>query len=243
MRIEQAKCQAAHGMLMRGRVVKAILSATVLAASLLISACATPGEWEDPQERMNRVQAEQEKRRDEAAKLYSRGAGALSEDKLPEAKRYLLQALELNAYHGAAHNDLGVVYFKEGNFYEAASEFDVASRHLLGRYRPFYNLGMVLEEAGQLRQAADAYQNALKIAPEELAVMENLARTYVKLNSNHRETIELLAKSLLREQDPDWQRWLRLQLFRLRGDPEVPPHGEPAELSELGEEYLQTDPQ
>ena len=94
---------------------------------------------------------------------------------------------------------------------------DAAGRQLPEGYEPYYNLGMVMEGAGQLRKAAEAYENALRRAPEELSVMENLARTYVKLGSNRAEAIKLLEAALLREQRPDWQRWIRLHLLKLKG--------------------------
>jgi tetratricopeptide (TPR) repeat protein len=170
---------------------------------------------------------EHAKKLQEAEEAYRQGTKALARKDLLQANRHLTRAIQLNPYHGPAHNDLGVVHFLEGRLYEAALEFDAAGRQFPERYEPFYNLGMVLEKGAQFRKAAEAYENALKRAPEELSVMENLARMYVELGSNQAEAIKLLEGALLREQRPDWQRWIRLHLLKLRGEEDKATEEEP----------------
>lgn len=182
-----------------------------------VAGCVSTGDKETAQKRMERLQREREEKARQAEKAYKKGKEVLNSGELADAREHFLKALNLNPHHGAAHNDLGVVYFKEGDFYDAAVQFDAACRYLAGCCEPFYNLGLVLEKAGKLEEAAESYRGALKVAPNQLEVMESLARTYVKLDTNHKETIKLLEGALLKEKRPDWQRWIRLQLLRLKG--------------------------
>jgi len=45
-----------------------------------------------------------------------------------EAERLLREALGADLFFGPAHNNLGVLYLKEGKLYEAAGEFEWAHR-------------------------------------------------------------------------------------------------------------------
>jgi len=217
-------------LLLRARLCQALrvsLCFAMCAVFANTTGCRIFSATDNPTSAVAKLAEEHAKKLREAEEAYRQGTKALARKDLPQAKKHLTRALQLNPYHGAAHNDLGVVHFLEGRLYEAALEFDAAGRQLPERYESFYNLGMVMEEGAQLRKAAEAYENALKRAPEELSVMENLARTYVELGSNQAEAIKLLEGALLREQRPEWQRWVRLHLLKLKGQAEAP-----GELSE-----------
>jgi Flp pilus assembly protein TadD len=67
------------------------------------------------------------------------------------------------------------------------------------------------------------YQDALKLSPGQLEVMENLARCYVRTNSNRDEAKDLIDRSLLTEQRPQWRQWLSAQSLRLARRKRVSP--------------------
>jgi len=207
-----------QGAVVPGRTAIVVLGAFVSFVLVVAAGCAGTGSTrEDPQKKIARVEREHRQRQQKAQKTYLEGVRALDKGDLSQARTHFTRAIALDPCHGAAHNDLGVVYYKQGRLYDAAVEFDDAAKNTVDRHEPFYNLGTVFEDAGQLRKAAEAYQNALRIAPGEVWVMENLARTYVKLNTNHQESTQLLEDLLLKEEREDWRHWIKTQLYRLRG--------------------------
>jgi tetratricopeptide (TPR) repeat protein len=204
--------------------VLALILQTAIATGLLAATagCVYPARVRDSMQVVSDLLLDQQERRERAQGQYNMGLSALREGRRDDAQQCFMHALELDPYHGAAHNDLGVVHFEAGDLYEAAVQFDAASKYLPKRHEPLYNMGLVLEEGGQLRQAADAYSHALRLAPDDLAVMEALARTWVKLDHDYRETVGLLRECLTRERSPEWQRWITLQLCRLAPREELP---------------------
>lgn len=59
---------------------------------------------------------------------------------IAKAERLFRSALAADPYCGPAHNDLGVVYLKGGQLYEAAAEFDWARKLMPGHPDPRLNL-------------------------------------------------------------------------------------------------------
>lgn len=164
-------------------------------------------------EQMSRTHEAKARQADET---YARAAAALARGDAIEAEGLLQSAVTLNPYHGGAHNDLGLIFFRRGNLHEAALHFDAAAKTLVSRAEPYYNLGMVWESAGRYRDAVDAYQSALKFAPGDLATTENLARVYIRMNAQPHETVRLLEMALGRETRQPWRDWMTIQLNRLR---------------------------
>jgi len=206
-----------HSLLRGSRCPWVTLCALCLAGFLVMSGCAGAAHAENPTESLERAQQEHRARLADADSAYRMGVTALSAGELERAERRFQEATELNPYHGAAHNDLGVVHFRRGDLYQAAVAFDTAAKNLVDRHEPFFNLGMVLEKGGLLREAMEAYRNALRLAPEDLPTIRALVRTRAKLGEGGAQTARLIERALLQEQNPQWRRWLRLQRLRLRG--------------------------
>jgi Flp pilus assembly protein TadD len=73
-----------------------------------------------------------------ARELTEKAAEIVTSD--PEkAERLLREALTADVYHGPAHNNLGVVYLKQGELYEAAHEFEWARKLMPGHPDPRMN--------------------------------------------------------------------------------------------------------
>lgn len=77
------------------------------------------------------------------------------------------------------------------------------------------NLGLVYERAGLCRKAAQAYESALKKDPDQVEVLENLARCYITVRSEPERTLKLLERAMQLEMRVEWLRWLEAQLERL----------------------------
>jgi Tfp pilus assembly protein PilF len=149
----------------------------------------------------------------------ARGLEFLRHDKLDAAEAALREAIEADLMAGPAHNNLGVVYFRQRKLYQAAWEFQYAAKLLPGKAEPRNNLGMVFEAAGKLDEAAKWYEDAHKLEPEAVQVIGNLARLYVRTQRKDEKTRQLLGEVVLRDERPDWAAWARDQLSRLPSPP------------------------
>jgi Flp pilus assembly protein TadD len=93
-----------------------------------------------------------------------------------EAEAILREALAADLYHGPAHNNLGVVYLRQGRLYEAANEFEWARKLMPGNPDPRFNLALTLERAGRTGEALAMYGTALEVEEGHLPSMQALAR-------------------------------------------------------------------
>jgi cytochrome c-type biogenesis protein CcmH/NrfG len=157
--------------------------------------------------------------RDHAARnsttFYQQGADADAQGK-PDAARDLFQrAVAADEDNAVAWMALGGVEFRLENYFEAAEAFHHAARLAPTRYEPHFNLGTVLEAVGRYSDATKAYDVALSLAPDEPAVIENLARTLIRSGQDPERAEALVRQALRTEFRPDWREWLLLQASRL----------------------------
>ena len=137
----------------------------------------------------------------------------LARNMVQEAVARLRAAVAADPSFGAAHNNLGQVYFTQRDLYRAAVEFQLAARLLPDRPEPANNLGLVFEAAGKLDEAADGYAKAVALAPDDPQFLGNLARARVRRGQRaDPETRRLLERLVLVETRPAWLEWSRRQL-------------------------------
>ena len=130
-----------------------------------------------------------------------------------EAEERLREALTADLFHGPAHNNLGVLYLKEGKLYEAAGEFEWARKLLPGHPDPRVNLALTLEEAGQWQEARDSYATALEVYPRYLPAVQGLARITARAGQRDERQAGWLNQIAL-EGDEAWRSWARKELLR-----------------------------
>jgi Flp pilus assembly protein TadD len=163
---------------------------------------------------------------DRARQLNERAYRLLNEGKHAEAEKLLHEALAADMTFGPARNNLGLVYYQTGRWYEAAWEFEYAVRLMPFQPEPRNNLGMVLEEAGKLTDAAQAYAKAREIEPDNPLYIGNLAKARIRRGDRDAETKALLEELLLKDPRPEWKEWARLTLFQIArpadGETELP---------------------
>jgi Flp pilus assembly protein TadD len=159
--------------------------------------------------------------------LYRKAMETSRDSDLPRQRELLQEALAASDRNSRAWMALGALEFSQGNLQEAATAFHRASRLEPARHEPRYNLGAVLESAGQYAQAAKEYEIALKRAPDDLEVIENLARCYIRTGSQPAKAKELIDQAVKQESRPEWVAWLNRQSVRLesaqRGNVESQP--------------------
>ena len=128
------------------------------------------------------------------------------------AEAELKAALEADVMYGPAHNNLGKVYFHQGKMYLAAWEFQYAAKLMPGVPEPRNNLGLVFESAGKLDDAVASYDEAMRMASDNVEVLGNLARARVRRGDRDATVRDLLQQLVLRETRPAWTAWARERL-------------------------------
>ena len=153
----------------------------------------------------------------EAERLTMKAAALLEESphKLDQAEKLLREALTADLYHGPAHNNLGVVFLKKGEFYAAASEFEWARKLLPGIPDPRVNLALTLERAGRTSDALKEYASALEVSPENLAAIQGITSLQLRTGVTDDKTRPRLETIAMRSDSGAWRDWARMQLTRL----------------------------
>jgi len=132
----------------------------------------------------------------------------------PQAQSLLQAALAADLYFGPAHNNLGVLHLREGNLYEAASEFEWAKKLMPGHPDPRVNLAMVLEQVGKPTEAIAAYRSALEVYPDHICAVQGLVRLQLRQAKPDDTTNHLLEQVAIRGETTEWKQWARLQLAK-----------------------------
>lgn len=185
-----------------------LLLASLAASCCLLSSCGS--------EARGPYNAEAAEQRDmvKAEELYQQAVATIAGD--PEqAKTLLREALGFDLYHGAAHNNLGVLLLGEGRLYDAAEEFEWARKLMPGHPEPRVNLAITLERGGKHADAMDAAKTALEIRPGHLGAMQALAYIQVREGLEDKSTRDYLDAIVARADDAVWQDWAARQRLRL----------------------------
>jgi Flp pilus assembly protein TadD len=160
--------------------------------------------------------AEARERTDRATALIEKG-----EDK--KARDLLLDALTFDPTYGPTVNNLGVLEFRAGRFYDAAWNFQNAIKLMPQQPEPINNLGMVLEEAGKYVEAEQQYDTAAKLDLRRVEFTANRARVRVRQGKMDEQTRRLL--DYIRQYDPrpEWTEWARMTLVLFDARPPAEP--------------------
>ena len=148
-----------------------------------------------------------------AQELSSKAADLIDSDP-EEAEKLLRQALTADLFFGPAHNNLGVLYLKRGELYEAAGEFEWARKLMPGHPDPRMNLALTLEQAGRTDEAIQTYKTALEVFPGHVPTEQALARIYVRSGTRSDELRPLLERIALQGESQAWRSWANSQLVR-----------------------------
>ncbi len=153
----------------------------------------------------------------EAQRLTILAADLLEQSgKLNHAETLLKSALAADIYHGPAHNNLGVVYFKSTppKLYEAASEFEWARKLMPGNPEPRTNLAMTLERAGRTDEALATYRAALDASPQHIQSIQAFTRLAARSGATDDQSQWMLKEIAIRGTTEQWRDWARGQLSK-----------------------------
>lgn len=148
-----------------------------------------------------------------AEKLNQQAADLMVDD--PEkAEKLLRDALTADLYHGPSHNNLGILYLKQGKLYDAANEFEWARKLMPGHPDPRMNLAFTLESAGRVDEALQMYATALEVYPDHIPTVQALARLQVRAKKTDDRTERFLKEIALKGETEEWRVWARKQMAR-----------------------------
>jgi tetratricopeptide (TPR) repeat protein len=151
---------------------------------------------------------------DKARKLNAEAAKVM-ETSPEKAEKLLREALTADLYCGPAHNNLGVLYLKQGSLFAAAGEFEWARKLLPGLPEPRMNLALTLEKAGRTDEALATYSTALEVYPDHIATIEAMALLQVKSGKTDEHTRKMLDDIAMRGENERWREWAHEQSIRL----------------------------
>jgi Tfp pilus assembly protein PilF len=163
---------------------------------------------------------------DAAAQKNEMALTQLDKGDLDAAEQTARQALSADVTFGPAHNTLGMIYYRQSQLYLAAWEFQYAIKLMPHQPQAHGNLGLTYEAGQKWDQAIDAYDEALKLAPDNEPIIANLVRARLRRGDRGDDIRQLLEKVLSKDDRPEWVQWAREQLGRLRS-----PATEPAGFS------------
>jgi tetratricopeptide (TPR) repeat protein len=131
------------------------------------------------------------------------------------AESLLRQALDADLFNGTAHNNIGILFLKQGKLYEATQEFEWARKLLPGHPDPRVNLAIALEAADKHSDAIDVARAALEIHPGYLNAIMAIASIQIRNGLADTETPKLLATITERSDQPQWRTWAQASRLKL----------------------------
>jgi Flp pilus assembly protein TadD len=91
-----------------------------------------------------------------------------------DSVKYYKRGLKITPNDRRMHNNIGLAYGRKGDYDKAKDHFTVA----VGEVGALLNLGFIYSQDGRHDDAIKSYQAALKIKPDSLQAMSNLAQLY-----------------------------------------------------------------
>jgi len=107
----------------------------------------------------------------------------------------LKRALEFSNDNYAAHNVLGAVYGKQGNFPLAMKYLKEAIRIRPTRDKPYNNVGMILEMQGRPAEALEYYEKSLSLNPTDFRTISNIGIIFIR-QGDTRKGIEYFERAI-----------------------------------------------
>jgi Tfp pilus assembly protein PilF len=150
-------------------------------------------------------------RAEQALAMNYKGLELMDKGDLTQAEEVFKQGLEWDMECGPIHNNLGVLYFNQSDFYHAALEFQCAVKLMPKNAMAANNMGLVYEKAAQWDKAVEWYKTAVNLWPDSPEIMGNLARAQIKRGDKDQDLLQMLERLAVEDQRSDWSSWARDQ--------------------------------
>jgi Tfp pilus assembly protein PilF len=93
------------------------------------------------------------------------------------------------------HNNLGVIYEREGKNELAIREYKKAISSDSSLVTPLVNLGNVYLKQGEFTESEESYKRALKLDEKNLEAANNLASLYLETGENYKAGLEYMRQA------------------------------------------------
>ncbi len=150
-----------------------------------------------------------------ANQLNQQGIHFVQNNQLGKAEFKFEEAIRVDKQFGPAHNNLGLVFYHQHDFFEAGRAFEAAHEHMPDSPEPLNNLGLLMETVARPDDAIDYYQQAHEMDPTCAEYLGNLLRARIRMQQIDEELLSQLHSLLLYERRIEWQDWAREQLALL----------------------------
>lgn len=153
-----------------------------------------------------------------AVKLAERADEETAEGAFAEAEQYYLASLRADALQHNVWNNLGVVYMNQDNLFDASRAFRRAIEIEPREARPHVNLGVLWLRVDP-REAVPHFERALSVDPGSVEAMRGIVQARKRSNTEaSAQTIELITRALLYEQDPEWRTFFVKERDRIESE-------------------------
>jgi tetratricopeptide (TPR) repeat protein len=191
------------------------MAAATFVLAAMLSACESNSGSRQSRAALDREIKARETRYARAETLYRGGLKERANKKPDEALEAFKEAVDTDRRHGPAWVALGITYFEGDDLFKAAEAFHAAAKLMPTAYEPRFNLAVTLEAGGKYRKAIDQYEAALRLAPDNPQVMENLALCLVRIDEDPERAESLVRSALVLETRGEWREWLKREARRL----------------------------
>lgn len=157
--------------------------------------------------------------RQRARAAYAVAQDQIALDDLVSARQNLEAATRYDPEYGRAWNNLGWLYFKEDNLYQAAWAFRQAETLLPREPTPLTNLALVMERGARWDEAVQLHERALRLDPGNVHYAARLARARVRRGDRDAETRDLLDEVSRRPPSAEWGAWAQKTRDGREADP------------------------
>ncbi len=140
------------------------------------------------------------------------GVELFAEGNWQAAEKAFHQALIADSSFGPAHNNLGKLYFDNGDNYLAAREFELANCEMPDRPEPLNNIGLIYERVDKFDEAVNYFSQAYELHPTNPEYLGNLVRARISRGDRTTDVRDQLEELRLIENRPEWQDWAAEQL-------------------------------
>ncbi len=121
----------------------------------------------------------------------------------------------------SAWNNLGLVLMKQEKYLQAAEAFSTSAELDTSDPRPVYNLALLWDRRGYVREARDLYAKSILRDDSFLPALRGGIRADSLLNEGSLQTLDWLKRALMLEEEEKWLKWMRLQKARIESLPAV----------------------
>jgi tetratricopeptide (TPR) repeat protein len=106
-------------------------------------------------------------------------------DECQKAIPYLQKALEIDSKYILAYNDMGLVFYRLGQPYQALYYYDKVLKIDPNFALTYRNLGIVYHYLGKYQEAISFFERSIRLDPQDVYAYTGLGAVYVSLKQNY----------------------------------------------------------